>query len=35
MEEEPMSRAGERGISDVKSGSQEYDSSGERRYGDW
>jgi general secretion pathway protein G len=35
MEEEPMSRAGERGISDVKSGSQEYDSSGERRYSDW
>lgn len=35
MEEEAVSLKGERGIADVKSGSQESDSTGAQRYSDW
>ena len=35
LEENPLSVKGERGIKDVKSGSDDVDSSGEKRYSDW
>jgi general secretion pathway protein G len=35
LEDDPLSVKGERGIVDVKSGSDEVDSSGEKRYSDW
>ena len=35
LEDEPVSRDGERGIQDIRSGSHEVDSSGQRRYSEW
>ena len=35
LEEDPISIKGERGIIDVKSGSNKVDSSGQQRYSDW
>lgn len=35
LEDDPLSLTGERGIVDVKSGSDAVDSSGEQRYSDW
>ena len=35
LEEDPISLTGERGIVDVKSGSNDVDSSGQKRYSDW
>ena len=35
LEDEAIARDGERGIQDVKSGSQDVDSTGRRRYSDW
>ena len=35
LEEDPISIKGERGIIDVKSGSDDVDSTGRRRYSDW
>ncbi len=35
LEENPLSLSGERGIVDVKSGSNEPDSTGAQRYSDW
>jgi len=35
LEDEAIARDGERGIADVKSGSNATDSSGNRRYSDW
>lgn len=35
LEDEAIARDGERGIADVKSGSQDVDSSGRSRYSDW
>jgi general secretion pathway protein G len=35
LEQDPISLTGERGIVDVKSGSNEVDSSGEHQYSDW
>ena len=35
LEENPLSIKGERGIRDVKSGSDAVDSSGDKRYSDW
>jgi len=35
LEEDPIALNGERGIVDVKSGSNDVDSSGEQRYSDW